>query len=128
MHRFFSNHRNIQLFPVTPLEEMAIAETVELAQSMAKEFEVTCSAVLVNCASPLCAATDAGIAGLAPTTESSHAVRFAVERGLMERERCLELRAALPAPQALIPRITQWSNDLDLLARIGERMDLSQFS
>ncbi len=113
---------------MTPLEEMAIAETVELAQSMAEEFEVTCSAILVNCASPMCAATDAGIAGLGPATESSHAMRFAVERGLMERERRVELRAALPAPQVLIPRITQLSNDLDLLASIGERMDLSQFS
>jgi len=128
LHRFFSNHRNIQLFPVTPLEEMAIAETVELAQSMAKEFEVSCSAILVNCASPMCAATDDGIAGLGPTTAFSQAVRFAVERGLMERERRVELRAALPAPQVLIPRITQWSNDLDLLAGIGERMDLSRFS
>jgi hypothetical protein len=31
-------------------------------------------------------------------------------------------------PQVLIPRFNQWSNDLDLLTRVGERMDLSQFS
>ena len=128
LHRFFSNRRNIQLFPVTPLEEMAIAETVEMARSMASDFEIPCSALLVNCASPLCAATEAGISGLALAAESSPAMRFAVERGLMERDRRLELQAALPAPQVLIPRITEWSNDLDLLARIGERMDLSQFS
>ena len=127
-HRFFSNHRNIQLFPVTLLEEMAIAETLEMAQSMAEDFEVTCSALLVNCASPMCAATEAGIAGLGPAAESSPAMRFAVERGLIEWERCVELRAALPVPQVLIPQITQWSNDLDLLARIGQKMDLSQFS
>jgi anion-transporting ArsA/GET3 family ATPase len=128
LHRFFSNRRNIQLIPVTPLEEMAIAETLEMAQSMAKDFEVACSAVLVNCASPMCTAAEADIAGLGPTAESSPATRFAVERGFMERERWAELRAALPVPQVLIPRITQWSNDLDLLARISERMPLSQFS
>jgi anion-transporting ArsA/GET3 family ATPase len=128
LHRFFSNRRNIQLFPVTPLEEMAIAETLEMVQAMSKDFEITCSALLVNCASPMCAATEAGIAGLGPTAESSPAMRFAVERGLMERERCMELRSALPVPQVLIPRMTQSSNDLDLLARIGERMELSQFS
>src|SRR5262249_14707997 len=92
LHRFFSNYRNIQLFPVTPLEEMAITETVEMAQSMANEFEVTCSAVLVNCASPMCAAAEDRMNGLEPAAESSHAMRFAVERGLMERERCMELR------------------------------------
>jgi hypothetical protein len=99
-----------------------------MVQAMAKDFEITCSALLVNCASPMCVATEAGIAGLGPTVESSPAMRFAVERGLMERERCMELRGALPVPQVLIPRITQSSNDLDLLARIGERMELSQFS
>src|SRR6185295_16450947 len=103
LHRFFSNRRNIQLFPVTPLEEMAIAETLEMVQAMSKDFEITCSALLVNCASPMCAATEAGIAGLGPTAESSPAMRFAIERGLMERERCMELRGALPVPQVLIP-------------------------
>jgi anion-transporting ArsA/GET3 family ATPase len=128
LHRFFANPRNIQLFPVTSLEEMAIAETLELAGSMSRDFGVPCSAVLVNCASPMCAAPEAGIAGLSEATDSSPALRFAVKRGLAERERSLQLRAALPAPQMLIPRITQWSNDLDLIARIGDRMDFSQFS
>jgi len=125
LRRFFSNSQNIQLIPVTPLEDMAIAETLEMAQSMAKDFGVNCSAVLVNCASAMCSATEADIAGLGPMTGAAPAMRFAVERGLMERERCVELRAALPAPQVLIPRITQSSNDLDLLVRIGERMDFS---
>ncbi len=128
LHRFFSNSRNIQLFPVTPLEEMAIAETLELAQSMADDFEVASSALLVNCASPMCSASEAGIAGLGAAAESSPAMRFAIERGLIERERCAGLRDALPVPRVMIPRITEWSNDLDLLARIGERMDLPEFS
>jgi len=128
LHRFFSNRQNIQLFPVTSLEEMAIAETLELAQSMASDFEIHCSAVLLNCASAMCSATEADIAALGPAAESSPAMRFAVERGLMERECLFQLRDALQAPQVLIPRINQWSNDLDLLTKVGERMELSQFS
>ncbi|MEO7649928.1 MAG: ArsA family ATPase [Bryobacteraceae bacterium] len=129
LRRFFSNRQNIQLIAVTPLEEMAIAETLEMAQSMDRDFGVACSALLVNFASAMCTATEADIAGLEPTSDSSPALRFAVERGLIERERCVELRAALPVvPQVLIPRITQWSSDLDLLTKIGERMDASHFS
>jgi anion-transporting ArsA/GET3 family ATPase len=128
LHRFFANSGNIQLFPVTSLEEMAIAETLELADSMAREFGVACSALLVNCASPMCTAADARIASLTETACSAPALRFAIERGLMERERCIELRSALPAPQVLIPRVTHLSNDLDLLAKIGGGMDFSHFS
>ena len=128
LHRFFSNSRNIQLFPVTSLEEMAIAETLELAEAMANDFGVTCSALLVNCASPMCAVPEDAITGLSETTYSSPALRFAVQRGLIERERCRELRASLPVPQVLIPRLTHSSNDLDLLARIGDGMEFSHFS
>jgi anion-transporting ArsA/GET3 family ATPase len=128
LRRFFSNRHNIQLVPVTPLEEMAIAETLDMAQSMDKDFGIACSAVLLNCASAMCTASDADIAGLESISESAPAMRFAIERGLTERERCIELRDALPAPQVLIPRITHSSSDLDLLARIGERMDFSYLS
>jgi hypothetical protein len=127
LHRFFSNSRNIQLFPVTPLEEMAIAETLEVAQAMTADFGVTCSAVLVNAASPMCTATDAEVAALEAVKDSSPAMTFAVERGLMERERLAELRTSLPLPQVLIPRITHAADDLDLLEKIGSRMDLSAF-
>jgi anion-transporting ArsA/GET3 family ATPase len=126
LNRFFSTAQNIQLFPVTPLEEMAIAETLELAQSMASEFEVPCAALLVNCASPLCTVAESAMAGLQEKIDSSPALQFAVRRGLMERERCTELSEALPVPQMLIPRITHWANDLDLLARIGNSMNFSQ--
>ncbi len=124
LHRFFSGSRHIRLFPVTPLEEMAIAETLEMTQAMASDFQVPCAALLVNLASPMCTAKKSDIAELSSLADSSPAMHFAVERGLMERERWAGLRSALPAPQVAIPRITEWSNDLDLLARIGERMDL----
>ena len=128
LHRFFSNHDNIQLFPVTPLEEMAIAETIETAQAMSADFQINCSAVLINSASPMCRATPEEIALAESMRDSSPAMRFAVERGSIERERRAELAAALPVPEVIIPRLTHCANDLDLLARIGEHMDLAQFS
>jgi arsenite-transporting ATPase len=128
IHRFFSASRNIQLFPVTPLEEMAIAETKEIAEAMSKDFGVAASAVLVNFASPLCSASEAEIADLDSMRESSRAMQFAIERGMVERERLAELKASLSVPQLLIPRVNHWSSDLDLLTKIGGGMDLSQFA
>ncbi len=128
LHRFFSNGRNIQLFPVTPLEEMAIAETLETVEALKTDFDVACSAALINFASPMCSASDAEIAALEAVKTSSPAMSFAIERGSMERERLAELRTTLPVPQVLVPRITQWSDDLDLLEKIGNSMDLSRFA
>jgi anion-transporting ArsA/GET3 family ATPase len=128
LHRFFSNRKNMQLFPVTPLEEMAIEETLETAEAMEKEFQISCSGLLINCASPMCSASELDIAQLGKLRDSSPAMHFAVDRGLMERERRTELESALPVPQVLIPRITHWSNDLDLLAKIGGHMNVPQFS
>jgi arsenite-transporting ATPase len=127
-HRFFASSRNICLFPVTSLEEMAIVETLEVAQSMAADFGVPCAALLVNCASPMCSAPEDDITALVEPSASSPALQFAVRRGLMERQRLKDLASALPSPQVLIPRVTHSSNDLDLIARIGERMDLPRLS
>lgn len=128
LHRFFSNRRKIQLFPVTPLEEMAIAETLEIAGAMNREFEVPCAAVLVNSASPMTTATESEIAQLQTSGNTSPALKFAVDRGLTERERLKELSSSLPAPQVIIPRITHSADDLDLLVRIGGLMDLARFA
>lgn len=128
IHRFFSNPGNIRLFPVMPPEEMAIAETLDISRAMENDFGVACPAILVNQASPLCSATIEEIEALAPNADSSPAMRFAFDRGMMERERLAELRDTLPVPQVLIPRITNYSNDLDLLAAIGQGMELPGFA
>lgn len=128
LHRFFSNRHNIRLFPVTPLEEMAIAETLELAQAMNSDFQVACTALLVNYASPMCTAPESELSQLKDLHESSPAMRFAIDHGQMERERSRELRTTLPVPQVFIPRVTHSSSDLDLLATIGNRMGVAQFS
>jgi anion-transporting ArsA/GET3 family ATPase len=128
LHRFFSNRQNIQLFPVTPLEEMAITETVEMAQVMLNEFQIASSALVVNLASPMCSADESELSQLTGLADDSPAMHFAVERGLLERERSFALRSSLPVPQLLIPRITQWADDLELLTKIGERLDLAQLA
>ena len=120
MNRFFSNSENMQILAVTPLEEMAIAETVEMAESLEREFHLHCSALILNMVSPLATASDNEIQQIRLNRESSPALRFAVDRGKLERERSAELRETIPAPQICVPRIRESSGDLDLLAQIGE--------
>lgn len=128
LHRFFSSRSRIQLFPVTPLEEMAIAETMDIAQAMDRDFQIPCAAVLVNSVSPMVTADESQIAEVAQLGDSSPALNFAVDRGMTERARLAELSTSLPAPQVLIPRITNAADDLDLLAKIANMMDLSRFA
>ena len=104
------------MFPVTSLEEMAIAETLELAESVARDFGITCSALLVNCASPMCTAGEERIAGLIASPSASPILKIAVQRGLMERERCAELPPRLyghrrcSSPGSHIHRMTSISS------------------
>jgi hypothetical protein len=51
------------------------------------------------------------------------ALRFALERGLVERERASELQARIPAPQIVVERVSRWSSDLDLLNQIGQSLE-----
>jgi hypothetical protein len=107
---------------------MAIAETLDIADAMDRDFQVPCSAVLVNSVSPMVTADESRIAEVEQVKDSSPALSFSVDRGMTERSRRAELGAALPAPQVLIPRITNAADDLDLLAKIAGVMDLSRFA
>ena len=126
LDRFFSNSANMQILAVTPLEEMAIAETIEMTQALQGDFGLKCSALLLNLVSPLLSASDQDMASLKRAAGESAAFRFAVERGRMERERGAEISAAIPAPQVRIPRIRHWEGDLDLLEQIGQWLTLPQ--
>jgi anion-transporting ArsA/GET3 family ATPase len=121
--RFFSRAEHMRVFPVTTLEEMALAETVDLADDLQRTFGLVCSTVLINAASPVCTATDEEMAGL-PTKSTDAALRFAIDHGLVERERVIELKRRLPIAQTIIPRITNRPTDIDLLLGIGERLNL----
>jgi anion-transporting ArsA/GET3 family ATPase len=126
MDRFFSNSAHMQILAVTPLEEMAIAETVEMTESLTCDFQLRCTALILNMVSPLVTASEQDVEGLRIDGETSPALRFAIDRGKMERERSGEIRTAIPAPQVCVPRIREWSGDLDLLGQVGQWLDLPQ--
>ena len=120
MDRFFSNSANIKILAVTPLEEMAIAETIEMTESLARDFQLRCSSLILNMVSPLVTAGAEEAKKLKVVDDTSPALRFAIDRGMLERERSIELRTAIPAPQICVPRIREWNGDLDLLGQMGE--------
>jgi anion-transporting ArsA/GET3 family ATPase len=120
MDRFFSNSANIKILAVTPLEEMAIAETIEMTESLARDFQLRCTSLILNMVSPLVTAVEGEAKKLRVDDETSPALRFAIDRGMLERERSIDLRTAIPAPQICVPRIREWNGDLDLLGQVGE--------
>jgi len=119
--RFFSNTSHITLLPVTTLEEMAIEETIEMCASLESEFALKADAILMNLVSPLATAPGQDIDSLRQTGDP--ALRFALDRGLVERERVRELQSKIPAPQIAVERARSWSSDLDLLHQIGASLD-----
>jgi len=119
--RFFSNMSNITLLPVTTLEEMAIEETVEMCARLEAEYSLKATSLLLNLVSPLVTAAQADVDSLQSTTDP--ALRFALDRGLLERERAAELMEKIPAPQVTVDRARHWNSDLDLLDQVGHSLD-----
>ena len=119
--RFFSGAANITLLPITTLEEMAIEETIEMCAKLEAEFALKASAVLLNLVSPLATASEADIDAL--KSEADPALHFALERGIIERERAAYVREKIPAAQVAVERASGWSSDLDLLAQLGRSLD-----
>jgi anion-transporting ArsA/GET3 family ATPase len=124
MDRFFSNSTNIQILAVTPLEEMAIAETVEMCEALEHEFSLRCNALILNMVSPLANASTRQIHALHLDESSSPALRFAVDRGNLERERTAEIKQAIAAPQLFVPRIRDWQGDLHLLDQVSQFLEV----
>jgi len=122
--RFFSNAANIVLLPTTTLEEMALQETAEMCQALDQDFQLRPARVLLNLVSPVVAAAQDEVTRLSRDAEQSNdpALRFAVERGLVERQRASEARRQLGAPTVAVERAQHWSNDLDLLSQIGRTL------
>jgi len=126
MNRFFSNSAHMQILAVTPLEEMAIAETVEMTESLKHDFQLRCTALILNLVSPLVTAGEEEVAELKVDDETSPALRFAIDRGKLERERSIDIGKAIRAPRVCVPRIREWSGDLDLLGQVSRFLDLPQ--
>jgi len=119
--RFFSNAANIVLLPTTTLEEMAMQETVEMCRALDHDFQLKPARVLLNLVSPVVDAPEEEVERLARQSEESSdpALRFAVDRGLMERQRAIEMRLDLRVQTVAVERARHWSSDLELLAQIG---------
>ena len=124
LHNFFSNAANIVILPTTTLEEMAIQETIEMCRALEQDFQLRPTRLLLNLVSPIVDATHADVEELERTAAASsdQALRFALDRGLVERQRAADLRAELASPSLAVERARQWSGDLDLLAQIGQTL------
>ena len=120
--RFFSNISNVSLLPVATLEEMAIAETLDMTQALEKEFQLKCWRLLLNLVSPMVTASEQDVAQL--EEPSDPVTRFAFGRGRVERERAQFLRRAVGAPSLAVPRLGHSATDLDLLGRIAALLEM----
>jgi anion-transporting ArsA/GET3 family ATPase len=124
LHRFFSNAANMVVLPTTTLEEMAVQETIEMCRALHKDFDLKPSTILLNLVSPMIDAAPEAVAELERQAAASpdDALRFALDRGLVERLRAADLRAELSAPCLSVERARHWTSDLDLLAQLGRRL------
>ena len=119
--RFFSGAAHITLLPITTLEEMAIEETIEMCAKLETEFAMKAATVLLNLVSPVAMASEADID--AQWTNSDPALHFALQRGVVERDRARYLREKMPVAQVAVERAAGWTNDLDLLAQLSRSLD-----
>lgn len=117
--RFFSNMSRVALIPATTLEEMAMEETIEMCRRLDSEFQLRAAALVLNMVSPMATAAEDDIRRL--KAEGS-VFAFALERGLIERERAAQLAARFSAPTIAVERVRRWSDDVDLLGRIGKSL------
>jgi hypothetical protein len=56
-------------------------------------------------------------------TNSDPALHFALQRGVVERDRARYLREKMPVAQVAVERAAGWTSDLDLLAQLGRSLD-----
>ncbi len=125
LHRFFSNLENVALLPVTTLEEMAIAEMTEMCETLESGYRLKSVAAVLNMISPLALVTDEAARQLAAECEGTAdpALKFALERGALERERVAQIRSRSIGPLIGIERLRRFQDDLDLLDKVGQPME-----
>ncbi len=125
LDRFFSNAANIAILPITTLEEMAIEETIEMCRALEQEFQLRAATVLLNLVSPITSASTESVEEVRRISQaaSNSALSFAVDRGLLERERVSGLRETLDIPTLEIERIRDARRDLDLIDQAGRYLE-----
>lgn len=121
MQRFFSNAANVTVLPVTTLEEMAMEETLDMCRALDTEFGLRASSVLLNQVSPLAGASpeQAEEVRNAAASSQDETLRFAVDRGILERARAETIRRDLRASTIPVPRVRRTPSDIDLLEKTG---------
>lgn len=127
LDRFFSSADSVNLLPVSTLEEMAITETAEMCAALREEFRLTPPVVLLNLASPLLAADSQEAESLCEAAASSRlpdaALLFAARRALRERDFARQIASLTGSATGVVQRQHGWSSDIDLLVRIGRRLE-----
>jgi anion-transporting ArsA/GET3 family ATPase len=125
MRRFFSNTENVGVYPTTTLEEMAMEETADMCRALTAEFGLRADTVLLNMVSPLAGASEAQVkeAREQAAALGDEVLHFAVDKGVLERERAVAIARQLEAPTLAVPRARSLANDLDLLDQTGQSLE-----
>lgn len=122
LRRFFAS-ADLRVFPITTLEEMAISETIELAEELDTQIRMPADAIICNMTSPLMGSSQEQVEALAEVTRTDDPgeefLRFALSRFQVEQELFLRLSSRGETPVHTLPRISTWRDDLDLLSQVA---------
>ena len=123
---FFSDPANIRLVPVTILEEMPVDETIEMCRELEDDLSMRPSVLLCNLASPMLSAPDETYRELAAKAAAggpgSAGMSVVLDRHAGERDLFSRLVQSISAPLHIVPRVTRWASDLDLLQSLGRTL------
>ena len=120
---FFADPANIHLIPVTILEEMPVDETIEMCGELQRDLNMRPSLLLCNLTSPLLSASNETYKDLAAKAAAggpeAAGLRIVLDRHQGERALFQKLVQSMGVPLRVLPRVTRWVSDLDLLRTLG---------
>ena len=123
---FFADPSQLNLVPVTTLEEMAVDETLELCEKLRDELRLRPRGLICNMASPLLASPDSDIEnlyrGLAADGENSPSLKFILDRHAAERSLLQKLQSQIETEFHIVERRSSWNSDLDLLLNLSRQL------
>ncbi len=127
--RFLSNPATIKVLPVAILEEMVVAETIEMCDELKNELDMRPAALICNLASPLLSSSEEAFLDLsgelAAGNSDSVDWKFMLDRHAIERQLFKKLHASIPAPHCIVERAARWNSELDLLDALADALGRS---
>jgi len=120
--RFFSSPGRITILPVSTPEEMALQEMSEMCAELQENYQLRPATILLNMASPVLNATEGQVAAIEEDA-ANPALRFALGRARLERERAGQVESATGTLVTAVTRIRHTSSDIDLLESLGAQLD-----